>query len=323
MPPRYPGPRPYVGRFAPSPSGPLHEGSLVAAMASYLDARAHHGQWLVRIEDIDTPRVVPGADAVIMGQLQALGMHWDDAPVWQSQRLARYQDAFDTLLQGQQVYGCACTRLEVSQALNAQAEIQARDQARSRQPTRPTPPDAGLKTQERPYPGTCRHGLPPGRRARAWRFKTSSSVTETFTDRWLGPQRQNVGREVGDFILKRADGLWAYQLVVVVDDAAQGVTDIVRGADLLSSTARQQALARALGVHYPAVMHVPLVLDEYGQKLSKQNHATALATAHPVQTLNAAWRRLGFETLSAGDAAAFWDRATRQWALRFNVNART
>jgi glutamyl-Q tRNA(Asp) synthetase len=274
-------------------------------MASYLDARAHRGQWLLRIEDIDTPRMVPGADSVIMGQLHALDMHWDGAPVWQSQRLARYQEAFDTLLQGQKVYGCACTRLEISHALKVQAQFNRAG--------------ASSITQERPYPGTCRNGLPEGRRARAWRFKTSSSATETFNDRWLGPQQQNVGLEVGDFIVKRADGLWAYQLVVVIDDAAQGITDIVRGADLLSSTARQQALARSLGLSYPAVMHVPLVLDEHEQKLSKQNHAAALVCTDPVKTLNRAWQRLGFEALPDTDTASFWQNATRQWATRFKL----
>lgn len=306
MPSRHHGPRPYVGRFAPSPSGPLHDGSLVAAMASYLDARAHDGQWLLRIEDIDTPRMVAGADTLIMDQLQALGMRWDGAPVWQSRRLPLYQEAFDTLLLRQQVYGCACTRLEIDLALTRNPPLPATTSTRSIMP-------------ERPYPGTCRHGLPPGRHARAWRFKTSSSVMETFNDRWLGPQQQNVGREVGDFIVRRADGLWAYQLVVVVDDAAQGVTSIVRGADLLSSTARQQALARALSLNYPTVMHVPLILDPRGQKLSKQNHAAALICTEPLKTLNRAWRQLGFEALAASDVAAFWQMATQQWATRFKL----
>ncbi|NLC35707.1 MAG: tRNA glutamyl-Q(34) synthetase GluQRS, partial [Alcaligenaceae bacterium] len=192
----------YRGRFAPSPSGPLHNGSLLAAMASYLDARAHGGQWLLRIEDIDTPRVVTGADTFIMRQLQALGMHWDAPPVWQSQRLPLYQKAFQRLQAQGCVYGCACTRRML---------------------------DSG------PYPGTCRNGLPAGQQARSWRLLVPEG-TEYFTDRWQGPQSQDIARETGDFILRRADGLWAYQFVVVVDDGQQGISHIVRGTDLLDST---------------------------------------------------------------------------------------
>ncbi|HUH61240.1 MAG TPA: tRNA glutamyl-Q(34) synthetase GluQRS [Candidimonas sp.] len=273
----------YRGRFAPSPSGPLHDGSLLAGMASYLDARANGGQWLLRIEDIDTPRVVPGADRVIMHQLRALGMHWDAEPVWQSQRLPLYQSAFDRLLALHEVYGCACTRQELSWG---------------------------------PYPGTCRHGLPPGRTARAWRFLVPPGV-ETFHDRWMGPQSQDVSRDIGDFIVKRADGLWAYQLVVVVDDGDQGITHIVRGADLLDSTARQQLLARHLGIRYPSVMHVPLLLDDTGRKLSKQNHAAALDLANPVRTLNKAWQALGFEALAVRDIESFWTAARNRFVLRF------
>lgn len=278
--------RPYKGRFAPSPSGPLHDGSLLAAMASYLDAKTHGGRWLLRIEDIDTPRVVPGAGQVIMRQLQALGMQWDEAPVWQSQRLSLYQAAFDTLAAQNQVYGCACTRQELPSGA---------------------------------YPGTCRAGLPAGRQARAWRFKVPTGV-ECFHDRWHGPQQQNVAADVGDFIIKRADGLWAYQLVVVVDDGEQGITDIVRGTDLLDSTARQRMLARRLNIAYPSVMHVPLLLDDQGRKLSKQNHAAALDLAHPVRTLNRAWQALGFQALPETDPASFWSAAQARWAGRFSVS---
>jgi glutamyl-Q tRNA(Asp) synthetase len=274
----------YRGRFAPSPSGPLHDGSLVAAMASYLDALAHQGRWLLRIEDIDTPRVVPGADRYILQQLQALGMHWHEEPVWQSQRLGLYQSAFSTLLQNKQVYGCACTRREL-------------------------PPDGR-------YPGTCRHGLAPGKQARAWRFRVPDGI-ERFTDRWYGPQEQDVQAYAGDFIIRRADGLWAYQLVVVIDDADQGISHIVRGADLLDSTARQRILARSLGYACPSTMHVPLVLDEHGRKLSKQNHAAPMNLANPLNTLNLAWQALGFEALPADSPKDFWQRATEQWAARF------
>ena len=180
---------PYCGRFAPSPSGPLHEGSLVAAMASYLDARAQHGRWLLRIEDIDTPRVVTGADQIILQQLQGLGMHWDDEVLWQSQRLARYQEVFDRLREQNLVYGCICTRQEILAA------------------SLPVAPNL----HEHPYPGTCRHGIPANRATRAWRLRVPEGI-EHFTDRWMGPQQQDVAKEVGDYILKRADKRWAYQL---------------------------------------------------------------------------------------------------------------
>lgn len=276
----------YVGRFAPSPSGPLHDGSLAAAMASYLDARAHAGRWLLRIEDIDTPRTVPGADRVIMGQLEAMGMHWDAPPVWQSHRLNRYQAIFDQLHGQGLVYGCACTRRQLGQG---------------------------------PYPGTCRGGLAPGQRPRAWRLRVPQGTTH-FDDRWLGPQLQNVAAEVGDFIIKRADGLWAYQFVVVIDDGDQGVTDVVRGADLLDSTARQHVLARLLGLPPPRVMHVPLVLDEAGHKLSKQNHAPPLDSRNAPAALQKAWRHLGFDPLPpVADVAGFWAEALPRWAARFNI----
>ena len=273
----------YRGRFAPSPSGPLHDGSLIAAMASFLDARVHDGLWLLRIEDIDTPRVMPGADQLIMKQLQALGMQWDAAPVWQSHRLDLYQSAFDALRARELIYGCACTRQELLQGA---------------------------------YPGTCREGILPDRKARAWRFKVPNGV-EHFRDRWLGNQSQDVAAEVGDFIVKRADGLWAYQLVVVVDDGEQGITDIVRGTDLLDSTARQQALARQLGIAYPSVMHVPLLTDASGRKLSKQNQAAALDLTHPMQTLTNAWKALGFEALGAENVSSFWRTAAEHWAERY------
>ncbi|HWK60197.1 MAG TPA: tRNA glutamyl-Q(34) synthetase GluQRS [Eoetvoesiella sp.] len=276
----------YTGRFAPSPSGPLHDGSLVAAMASFLDARAHQGRWLLRIEDIDTPRAVAGADRLIMGQLQALGMHWDGEPVWQSRRHALYQSVFDALNAQGCVYGCGCTRQEIGQ---------------------------------RAYPGTCRNGVRPGRPVRAWRWRVPEGMVH-FHDRWLGPQQQNVANTVGDFIVKRADGLWAYQFVVVIDDWKQEITDIVRGADLLDSTARQRLLAGRLGAPCPDVMHVPLVLDEHGHKLSKQNHAPALDGSDPLRTLDRAWRRLGFESLpGAENIEAFWKAALPQWAARFNI----
>ena len=290
----------YVGRFAPSPSGPLHPGSLVAALASWLDARAHGGRWLLRIEDVDTPRTVPGAAECIMQQLRALGLHWDGDILWQSQRGAAYQQAFDTLAGRGLVYGCGCTRREI-------ADSSLRGASAS--------PDG-----ERPYPGTCRHGLPPGRQARAWRLRVPAG-TDTFVDRWLGPQQQDVAQAVGDFVLRRADGLWAYQLAVVVDDAEQGVTDVVRGADLLSSTARQRVLARLLGATPPRVMHVPLITDPAtGLKLSKQNGAAPLDTGQPLAMLARAWQALEFAPLPAGTPADFLAQATAHWARRFGMN---
>ncbi len=276
----------YRGRFAPSPSGPLHNGSLIAAMASFLDARAHRGAWLLRIEDIDGPRVVPGADRIIMRQLRALGMQWDEEPVWQSRRSHLYRQAFNSLKERGLAYGCACTRQEL-------------------------PPDGR-------YPGTCSQGLPPGRQARAWRLRVPRGI-EHFHDRWHGPQRQDVAAVTGDFIIKRADGLWAYQMVVVVDDGDQRITDIVRGSDLLDSTPRQRVLARALGIPYPRTMHVPLLCDENGRKLSKQNHAAAMDLTQPLSTLNKAWQALGFEALAVADVPAFWQIAQEQWARRFGI----
>ena len=281
----------YVGRFAPSPSGPLHAGSLAAALASFLDARAHHGEWLLRIEDIDTPRTVSGADGVIMAQLDRLGLRWDGLPVWQSERHSLYAQAFARLQASGRTYGCTRSR---------------RDRTSG------------------PYPGTCRpdgvigqatHGHPATGRP-SWHFRVEPGP-EVFQDRWFGLQSQDVANEVGDFIIRRADGLWAYQLVVVVDDAAQGVTDIVRGADLLDSTARQRQLARALGLPVPRTMHVPLVLDTEGRKLSKQNHAPALDLSDPLDALQQAWRALGFLSFSAHSVDIFLGEATSRWARRF------
>lgn len=280
----------------------MHAGSLAAALASWLDARARLGRWLVRIEDVDTPRTVAGADEFILTQLRAFGLHWDGEVVWQSRRGDLYQRAFDDLAARGLVYGCGCTRREIADSQSADGE--------------------------RPYPGTCRNGLAPGRQARAWRVRLPESAArgasslppgiERFNDRWLGPQEQDVARAVGDFVLKRADGLWAYQLAVVVDDAGQGVTDVVRGADLLDSTARQRVLGRLLGLPPPRVMHVPLVVDTAtGLKLSKQNHAPAADTAKPLATLGAAWRSLGFDTLPAPDVPFFLAEATARWAERF------
>ena len=286
----------YVGRFAPSPSGPLHLGSAVAGLASYLDAKAAGGRWLLRIEDIDTPRVVAGADKVILNQLHTLGLHWDGGIMYQSQRSSAYQAAFDGLLNDGKLYPCGCTRKEIADSA--------------------TICQGGFPTGERPYAGTCRNGLAPGKPAKAWRLRVEPGVM-SFEDRWCGPQHQDVAQQVGDFIVRRADGLWAYQLAVVVDDAEQGITDIVRGQDLLTSTGRQQWLASLLGHPSPRVMHVPLITDAHGLKLSKQNGAAALDLSKPLETLQAAWRALGFEKLETSTPETFLRLATEHWASRW------
>jgi glutamyl-Q tRNA(Asp) synthetase len=261
----------YVGRFAPSPTGLLHAGSLVAALASWLDARAHHGRWLVRIENVDTPRCIAGADAAILAQLDALGLVPDAPPTWQSRRGDRYAAALTRLKRSGWAYPCTCSRSDIAAAL-ARAGV----------------PHAAHV--ERVYPGTCRPATftstdaepdAPFKRTPAWRLRTRTRAGEDVVvdwhDRLLGDQRQDVAAGVGDFVLKRADGLWAYQLAVVVDDAAQGVTDVVRGEDLADNTARQIHLQRTLGLPAPRYLHTPLVRADDGQKLSKQTGARPLA----------------------------------------------
>jgi glutamyl-Q tRNA(Asp) synthetase len=278
---------PYIGRFAPSPTGPLHAGSLVAALASWLDARAHGGKWLVRIEDVDTPRCVPGAAETILQQLHDCGLVPDEEPVWQSKRGAAYQQALDRLVAMGRAYPCACSRKDVELALAALGRPHERN-------------------AELVYPGTCRSGL-NGREPRAWRFRVAPGVVQ-WRDRRLGEQTQDVEKDVGDFVLKRADGLWAYQLAVVVDDAAQGITHVVRGEDLADNTARQVQLQQALGVPTPRYLHTPLVLGANGEKLSKQNGAKALDTARPLVALCEAARILGLaqQSGSVGEALAAW-----------------
>ncbi len=274
----------------------------MAALASWLDARAHGGQWLVRIEDVDTPRCVPGADHTILQQLAACGLHPDQPPVWQSQRTAAYQAALDAMVASGAAYPCACSRKDIEAALAASGQ--------------PKPRHSALI-----YPGTCRNGL-QGRVGRAWRLNTEFSgskptlarvnisndavhlvaidnATLCWHDRRLGPQAQCVATDVGDFILRRADGLFAYQLAVVVDDAAQGISHVVRGEDLADNTARQILLQRHLGLPTPRYLHTPLVLGPNGEKLSKQNGAAALDTSTPAAAaavLRAAARVLGFPT---------------------------
>lgn len=312
----------YTGRFAPSPTGPLHAGSMVAALASWLDARAHGGKWLVRIEDVDGPRCVASADQRILQQLADCGLLPDAAPVWQSHRSALYQQALDRLTCSALAYPCSCTRQDIAGALAAGGQPRQRNAALI-------------------YPGTCRSGL-HGRPARAWRLlsggfqlNTTDVIVQgsqiaankiakvvqpgdqctTWLDRRLGPQQQDVAREVGDFVLRRADGLWAYQLAVVVDDAAQGITHVVRGEDLADNTARQILLQRGLGLPLPQYLHSPLVLHANGEKLSKQNGALAVDTSSPLQVLRHAGVSLGL----AVDASLVTDwlaAAVSQWRLQ-------
>ena len=265
----------YRGRFAPSPTGALHAGSLLAALASWLDARAHGGTWLVRIEDVDTPRCVRGADTLILQQLAACGLVSDEPVLWQSQRADRYQNALDRLIAQRTAYPCACSRKDIEAALYAADVDRERHQAAV-------------------YPGTCRpeRGGLRGRESRAWRLRVNAG-TVRWSDRRLGLHSQDVEAEVGDFVLRRADGLWAYQLAVVVDDAEQGITHVVRGEDLADNTPRQLLLQRALGLPAPSYLHTPLVLGSNGEKLSKQNGARALDLHDPLQALQTAASVLG------------------------------
>jgi glutamyl-Q tRNA(Asp) synthetase len=288
----------YRGRFAPSPTGPLHFGSLVSALASWLDARAHDGAWLVRIEDVDAPRTVPGAAQDILDTLARFGMHADEPPVWQSQRAERYQQALTQLEHDGFLYPCGCTRKEIADSLI----------------------HAHARHSTLAYPGTCRHGL-HGRPARAWRLRVpdGDAAIITFNDSWQGLQTQNLATEVGDFVLKRADGQWAYQLAVVADDADAGITHIVRGADLLDSTARQIYLQRCLGMSTPAYLHVPVVTNELGEKLSKQTGATPLDADNPLAALQAAAAHLGLDTESSTPGRsldAFYKNASKAWSER-------
>lgn len=281
----------YRGRFAPSPTGPLHFGSLVAAVASYCDARAAGGEWLVRIEDVDFPRRRPDAEAQILATLERYGFQWDGKIVRQSDRIARYDEALARLREAGRVYACTCTRRELEAA------------------------PVGI-SGERVYPGTCRGRPPPSsgdRRRHAWRVRVEAEV-RTCNDRLQVAQRQELARDVGDFVVRRSDGLFAYQLAVVVDDGDQAITDVVRGADLLSSTPRQMLLQTLLDLPTPAYLHVPVAINHSGEKLSKQTRAAALPDT-PLPALLAAWRFLGQSPLVEPPTrvAEFWRRAIASW----------
>jgi len=287
----------YVGRFAPSPTGPLHAGSLVAALASWLDARAHAGRWLVRIEDVDRPRCIPGAAEQILRQLADCGLQPDAPPLWQSRRDGAYAEALAQLRLAGWAYLCGCSRRDV-------ALVQ---------------PSTRQRFGELIYPGTCREGL-NGRTPRAMRLRTGrddAAVIVDWCDRRLGPQHQNLATEVGDFVLQRADKLWAYQLAVVVDDAEQQISDVVRGEDLTDNTARQIHLQRLLGLPQPRYLHTPLVLGADGHKLSKQNQAERLDTQHPLAALTAAARTLDLPTIEADTTPDWLAAATQAWADRW------
>jgi len=288
----------YAGRFAPSPTGLLHPGSLVAALASWLDARAHGGQWLVRIEDVDSPRCVPGADQAILQQLATCGMASDSPVLRQSQRSNAYQNALDILVGKGWAYPCGCSRKDIETAFELAQSASL------------------VRHQTAVYSGTCRTGL-KGKPARAWRLNVQAVQTALalptvthWQDRRLGAQQQNVNEAVGDFVLRRADGLWAYQLAVVVDDTAQGMTHVVRGEDLADNTARQILLQQALGLPTPQYLHTPVVIGNNGEKLSKQNGAAALDLQHPLQALNVAAQALGLpampEQMPIGQALVHW-----------------
>ncbi len=281
-----PHPR-YIGRFAPSPSGPLHFGSLVAALGSFLDARAHNGEWLVRMEDLDPPREMPGAADDILRTLERFGLHHDREVMYQSTRHDAYQAVLERLLDAGLAYPCACTRREIRAA--------------------------GLPGGI--YPGTCRNGLPTGREGRSIRLRVENSRIG-FRDRLQGPVEENLAQQCGDFILRRADGLYAYQLAVVVDDAAQGITDIVRGADLLDSTARQIWLQRQLDLPMPGYLHLPVAVKPDGAKLSKQTFAPPVDPKQPTPQLARALRFLGHavpEELEQSPPIEFLDWARKAW----------
>ena len=305
----------YVGRFAPSPTGPLHLGSLVAAMAASLDARAHRGILRLRIDDVDTTRVVADSANRIVQSLTAHGVRWDGAVRTTTDRNDHHAHAFARLVERGLVYGCHCSRAQI-------LAIQA---------TQGRPHTRGSELY---YPGTCRASriIPSsaGQSNLAWRLQVEEG-SEQFEDRAAGRITQDVAQEVGDFILRRADGAWAYHLAIVVDDAADGVTDIVRGDDLLGTTARQRQLQRVLGLQLPRTMHVPVVRTPSGEKLSKQTQAPALDDQNPMASLIVAALHLElgryFDASGLGEGQlvtakrieTFWTWATAAWARRWGI----
>ena len=279
----------YRGRFAPSPTGPLHFGSLVAALGSYLEARSRDGEWLVRMEDLDPPREVEGAADDILRSLETFGFEWQGPVLYQSHRTGAYDDAMAALHDQGLTYHCGCTRREISQAAI-------------------TGVDGPV------YPGTCRDGLPAGKQERSVRVRTHDNPI-AFEDAVQGPLTQTVRSEVGDFIIRRADGLYAYHLAVVLDDAEQDISHVVRGADLLLSTPRQIHLQSVLGFPSLEYLHLPVALNKRGDKLSKQTGAAPVDWRAPLPALLAAWRFLGqTQPLeSPANLAEFWEWASSSW----------
>jgi glutamyl-Q tRNA(Asp) synthetase len=285
-------PRPtpfYTGRFAPSPTGPLHFGSLIAAVGSYLQAKKAAGRWLVRIEDIDRPREVAGAADEILRTLEALGFEWDGPVEKQSQRLELYEQALDRLRARQLIYPCSCSRGAIA-AL-------------------------AIGSDEPRYPGLCRHGPRDASQALALRLRVEPGVV-AFTDSIQGRIEQDVSAAVGDFVVKRRDGLYAYHLAVVVDDADQGITEVVRGADLLDSTPRHLLLYQALQLPVPSYAHLPLAVDSEGRKLSKSQQSLAIDIRHASIAL---WHALAFlrqappPSLLGASTHNLWTWAKSQW----------
>lgn len=283
----------YIGRYAPSPTGPLHFGSLVAAVASYLDARSHNGQWLLRMEDLDKPREMPGAADDILYMLEAFGFEWDGSVMYQSQRHEAYQATLDTLIEQGKVYSCNCSRREVADIAHAGIEGPV-------------------------YPGLCRNGLSRKRDTIAWRFKTDIAHL-LFKDQIQGIFDHCMQRDIGDFVLKRADGQFAYQLAVIVDDAEQGITHVVRGADLLNSTSRQILLQFTLTLPCPSYAHIPLVGNPDGDKLSKQTRAEPISANNAPEMLCRAMQFLGMAPpadLKQQSLTAIWDWGLHYWELK-------
>jgi|SRR6185312_15054721 len=280
----------YIGRFAPSPTGPLHIGSLMAAVGSYLEARTHGGRWLLRMEDLDPPREVPGAADGILRDLETLGFQWDGPVVYQSARLAAYDEALARLQAAGAVFPCACSRSEIA--------------------------DNAVTGIEGPvYPGTCRAGIPAGKTARALRVKVGS-IQIQFQDALQGPVSQDLAQDIGDFIVRRADGCHAYQLAVAVDDGWQGVTHVVRGADLLLSTPRQIHIQTLLKLPHPIYMHLPVAVNGAGEKLSKQTHAAPLALSRPTSALWQALHQLQQsppQSLLHASIDDIWSWASERW----------
>lgn len=289
----------YRGRFAPSPTGPLHFGSLIAAVGSFLQARTQRGEWYVRIEDLDTPRVAAGAADAILKTLARLQMRWDGPVIYQSARNDAYRAALNALRVNGKIYVCACTRREI-----ADSSIVGIDGA--------------------VYPGTCRAGLPLGRAPRAWRVDTRDARIRV-RDAVFGDMTQDVEHEVGDFVVLRADGTFTYQLAVVVDDAAQGINEVVRGADLLDSTARQIYLQRLLALPTPRYLHLPVAVNARGEKLSKQTFAAAVDEEHPAATIAGALRLLNHTPPPelVHDLPALWRWAIANWKIEKLTPQRT